>query len=403
MLRRLMVKISFGLGGILIAVFFLEIGLRLADVSYPSFNIWDDDQGTALRPGAKGWLIGEGGKLYLQISSAGLRDVEHTKSKPSDSLRIAILGDSYAEASQLPMKQAFWYVLQEELRGCNTLGGRKVEVINFGVSGYGTAQELMALRHHVWEYSPDIVLLAFTTGNDIRNNSRALEQDPMRPYFVYRGNELVLDDTYRDLPAFRARKTMLAHLGYLAIDYSRVLQVINQVKNNIRTNLKVAEEEKLQPVAAVGDEVGLDNMVYVEPKDPLWQEAWHVTEGILLLMRDEVKAKGAGFLVVTLSNGIQVHPNPAMRKAFSDRLGVRDLFYSDFRIKRLGDREGFPVLNLAPILQSYAESHKVYLHGFGIGLSGGHWNSAGHRLAGEIIAQHLCPALVSTRRVSLPN
>ena len=36
-----------------------------------------------------------------------------------------------------------------------------------GVSGYGTTQELVTLREKVWRYSPDMVLLAVTTNNDV--------------------------------------------------------------------------------------------------------------------------------------------------------------------------------------------------------------------------------------------
>jgi hypothetical protein len=53
------------------------------------------------------------------------------------------------------------------------------------------------------------------------------------------------------------------------------------------------------------------------------------------------------------------------------RLGIATLFYPDFRIKALGDREGFPVLNLAEEFQVYADQNKVFLHGLGaaIGMS----------------------------------
>ena len=73
------------------------------------------------------------------------------------------------------MEDTFWSVMERELGQCALFAGRRVEVINFGVSGYGTVQELMTLRHYVWDYDPDVVVLAFTTGNDVRNNLRALE------------------------------------------------------------------------------------------------------------------------------------------------------------------------------------------------------------------------------------
>ena len=77
-------------------------------------------------------------------------------------------------------------------------------------------------------------------------------------------------------------------------------------------------------------------------------------------MRDEVREKGADFWVVTLSNAIQVYPDPSVRKAFMERLGVRTLFYPDIRIKTLGEREGFRVLNLAQEFQLYADQHKDF-------------------------------------------
>jgi hypothetical protein len=110
-------------------------------------------------------------------------------------------------------------------------------------------------------------------------------------------------------------------------------------------------------------------------------------------MRDEVRARGAKFVVVTLSNGVQVHPQPAAREAFLRRVGATDIFYPDTRIRSLGEHEGFPVVTLAPSLQQYAEQHQAFLHGFGRDLGNGHWNSSGHRLAGQLLAQKLCEVL----------
>ena len=207
-----------------LAILVFEIGLRFAGISYPSFYTWDEYRGFALRPGAEGWFRGEG-EAYIRINSEGLRDREHRKPKPANTLRLAILGDSYAEALQVSMEETFWAVLESELVKCPYLSGRKVEVINFGVSGYGTAQELMTLRHKVWDYSPDIVILAFMTGNDLTDNLRAFDStDPTRPYFVYSNGELVLDDSFRNSAAYRARQTLLASFGYSVITYSRVVQ-----------------------------------------------------------------------------------------------------------------------------------------------------------------------------------
>ena len=80
-----------------------------------------------------------------------------------------------------------------------------------------------------------------------------------------------------------------------------------------------------------------------------------------------------------------------------ERLGVRTLLYPDIRIRTLGEREGFRVLNLAQKFQLYADQHKIFLHGFSPNMGRGHWNIDGHRLAGETIAQNLCQTVVAKR------
>ena len=380
-------------GGVVGGIVIVEIGLRLAGISHPVFLTTDERRGVAHRPGASGWQRNEG-EAYVRINSDGLRDREHSKAKPENTLRIAVLGDSYTEGKQVPLEKTFVAVMERELNGCQALAGRKVEAINFGVAGYGTAQELITLRHHVWDYSPDLVVLAFLTGNDIEDNSRVLAQNPNVPYFIYDNGELVLDESFRDSPSFRTKKSLSGNQLFMwLIDHSRIMQVINNARKIVKKRRAAANKD----LNTQGQELGLDSTVYKQPTLPAWQEAWRVTEGLIVLMRDEVREKGADFLVVTLSGGIQVHPEPSVRQEFMEKLGISDLFYPERRIKTLGEREGFTVLNLAQPLQAYAEEEQVFLHGFeNTSLGGGHWNKEGHRLAGQMIAQKLCQDYVST-------
>jgi hypothetical protein len=117
------------------------------------------------------------------------------------------------------------------------------------------------------------------------------------------------------------------------------------------------------------------------------------------MMRDEVKAKGAKFVVVTLSNGPQVWPDESLRAKFMQQFGVTDLFYPDRRIKLFAEREGIEAITLAPELQSLADQHKQFLHGFGAAVGEGHWNPNGHRVAGELIAEKLCQQPLKARDV----
>jgi hypothetical protein len=141
-LKKKLLLVSFGM---LFGLFMSEILLRVVGYSYPLFYTPDYYRGFALLPGVEGHYQREG-ESYVRINSDGLRDREHSKAKPADTVRIAVLGDSFAEAMHVPMEQTFWSLLERKLQECNVFPGKQVEVIKFGVSGYGTAQELLTLQ-----------------------------------------------------------------------------------------------------------------------------------------------------------------------------------------------------------------------------------------------------------------
>lgn len=382
-----------GLAGIFLSLVLVEAGLRIVGIEYPLFYDYDPVLGNTLRPGVKGYFVTEG-KGYVSINSDGLRDREHSVEHPAHTLRIAVLGDSYAEAMQVNREEAFWAVMEKELNTCANLRGRKVEVINFGISSFGTTQELLTLQHRVWKYSPDVVLLAFTTGNDIADNSRTLKQIEHHPYHVYQDNELILDDRQTKENWSSKGNSLFRRVIYQwEIDKLRVFQIIHHSKGLFWKWWLLQDFGKKASAAAGGQEAGISETIYRQPTTEVWKEAWRVTEGLLLLMREEVAQKDARFFVVTLSNGIQVHPNPSKRAVLAKSLGVSDLFYPERRLASFCRGHQISILLLAPSLGDYATRHQVSLHGFGKTLGTGHWNQTGHRLAGQTIAQWLCPQI----------
>jgi len=385
-----------------------ETGLRITGYSYPYFYTTDYYRGYSPRPNGEGWFWVEN-KNYLRINSDGLRDWEHSKKKASGTLRIAVLGDSFVEAREVPLEDAFWFVMKENLRQCPALAGRSLEVVNFGVAGYGTAQELVTLREKVWDYSPDIVLLAVMPYNDIIDNYHPLRRTPDVPYFIYRDGKLVYDVSFRDSSKYRWHDSYLFRIWIWTHNHSRLIQLVHHVQESVRRTISTwKEQRRLSQIknardpaqsatpperTALAQEVGINNLVYLEPVDKDWQEAWRVTEGLVLQVRDEVKARRVGFMVVTVSTDIQVHPDTATRQAFMQRLGVNNLLYPNLRLQSLAEREGIPFLDLAQPMHAYAEQNRVFLHGFGKNFGGAHWNPTGHWFAGQLIARRLCDQL----------
>lgn len=387
-MRRAPVRLLSIASGLIAGLLIAEIVLRLMGFTYLNLYSVDPDVGFTLRPGAEGWWRNEG-TTYVKINSDGLRDREHAKLKPPGTFRIAVLGDSFTEALEVPLEDAFWAVAERRLQGCEAFGGRNVEVINFGVSGFSTARELITLRRRVWQYSPDVIVLNLTTGNDIKDNSRLLNREygslPL-PYFVYKEGKLALDNSLLDERNRSVTFRLQTSLPGSSFNWLRNHLRLIGLTDKARTALTIYRQRRDAPTR-VGDEPGIDNKIYSEPTDPAWEEAWRVTEGMLLEMRDEVKARGAKFLLVTGSSGIQIYPDPAVRRDYARRLGVADLFYPDRRMKALGEHEGIEVLNLAPALLSYAEQNRIVLHGAG---GFGHWNVAGHHAVGDLVADKLC-------------
>jgi hypothetical protein len=361
-----------------------ELLLRLLGISYPVFVWTDPIRGVAHIPGARSLHQSEG-ESRVEINRDGLRGPEVPLAHPAGTFRIALLGDSFIEAFEVPFDQTVGEVLERRL---SALRGTPVEVLNFGVGGYGTTQEELTLRHEVWKYSPDLVLLAVTTGNDIADNYRPLRRMGYVPYYVLQNGGLVLDSSFLQSKEHRSRALWTRRLLGV-VQNSRLVQLVNRARHLQRKG----ERRRELSGGAPENEVGLHTEIYVPPTTPEWQTAWTVTEGILRMMRDECRVKRTPFVIVTLTNGMQVTPVREEKEKFLRRIGAEDLYYPNRRLAEFGQREGIPVFNLAPPMAEQAEQHHVYFHSFGSHLGIGHWNQDGHRVAGELMASWLAGEL----------
>ena len=403
--RRIGSALVLVFAGIVLGLLVAEVGLRLLGIGEQGMYQWDADRGWGLRPRASEWQRREG-NAFVQINREGMRDREHPYRKPKDTLRIAIIGDSFTEAEQVALEDDFVSVVERRLGSCARRRGKNVEALNFGCDSYGTAQEFITLRREVWKYSPDVVVLLFFAGNDLRNNSLNLEWHMCQPFYLLHGDQLVLGGPFIDSPIFRAECAIKfesrrsAVLNVVGDSIARI-RAVARAKKTLLADVEpkaVAASKPVAPSTAVAaPELGLADSIYKPPQNAVWDNAWRVTEKLISAIDADVRAHGARFLVVTATVGSQVKPDPIWRAQYAKSLDVRDLFYADARLKELGTRAGLDVLNLAPAFQRYADEHHVYLHGFAnTKLGTGHWNEAGHRLAGELIASHLCDLLGSS-------
>ncbi len=102
----------------------------------------------------------------------GYRDRNHAEEKKAGTLRVVVLGDSIAAGYGVErFEEMFPAILGERLRGA----GLAVEILNFGVTGYNTGQEVETLRARALAFAPDIVLVAYCHNDREPPDPRLLE------------------------------------------------------------------------------------------------------------------------------------------------------------------------------------------------------------------------------------
>jgi hypothetical protein len=101
------------------------------------------------------------------VNASGFRDHEYAKTKAPGVFRIAMLGDSIVWGHGLELQDTFAKQLERML---NENTNKTFEVLNFGVSGYSTRQEVELYRVKASEYDPDLVIVGYCL-NDFMESS----------------------------------------------------------------------------------------------------------------------------------------------------------------------------------------------------------------------------------------
>lgn len=177
----------------LIALFLLagETFCRVVGVQKNAFLQPDERLGVCRIPNRKlEWNLE--GYSNDRLSSIGLRDVEHAATRAPGTRRILILGDSMAEALQVPLEQTAARRLEHLL---SDNGYCDVEVINGAHMAYSLGQTVHYYDSLARVFNPDEVFLLLDNFNCDTNfrscNDYSCEQ---RPYF-YVVNNILHEDT----------------------------------------------------------------------------------------------------------------------------------------------------------------------------------------------------------------
>jgi hypothetical protein len=189
------------IASVCITIIFAEIVLQL--VHYP-------------RPTISGWKTLNSYKSERHQLGFRGQPLEYR----DDDFVIVLVGDSGVEAKAC----AFGWMPEQRLQHYLNSSGKKVKVFSLGGPATGQDQQLLSLREYYRSYRADLVLLWFTPGNDVWNNtfpSGIPDDRTPKPTFWLEGGQLRGPTELTGEPVRETSGVMLGRLWRKLFPWSR--------------------------------------------------------------------------------------------------------------------------------------------------------------------------------------
>lgn len=339
----------------------LEIGIRVVapqDLRRDE-GLFSPDAGRSfkLTPGFRGAEVSDEFNVPIEINADGLRDRPFARPKPAGVLRILALGDSFTYGGGARAEDTYPKRLEARL---NARGdGRRWEVINAGVSGYGTFHEAKFLRDEGWSYEPDFVILQVFLNNDLAENLYPFAREVRGGFLRFKSE--------RPQPAWPERvKERLrrgSHLYRFVGDRWNLLRIRFGWEPFYAASLGVYE------IVPAADTVA----------------GWDATRRYIADIAADARRHGVGVLVVhapksvVLDAGLQ-RAFVVFHRADSARL---DWARPARQLGEICRGEGLAYLDTAPLFIATGRPLASYYP------RNGHWNAEGHRHVADWIFERL--------------
>jgi len=340
-MRSSLINLALFVTSTILALLMIELALRLMgwDTMYVSperARFWKCDPllGWAHQPGQEGIFETPQFRTTVHINQKGLRDRDHSYERIKDVGRILVLGDSFAWGYGVEENQRFSQLLETLM---------SVEVVNAGVSGYSTDQELLWFQNEGIKYDPDLVILVFA-GNDIGDNEQQLVNTVYyKPQFVIAEGQLILINT--PVP----KTSPLGKLIYVLSQRSSLFYFLTQRYFDL---LSVYRDFRVNP----------DNPSPLDPGVSSKSEPFSVTITLLHEISEIAESKEASLMIVATDHWW----NSSSDETYTDFI---DTLHSEGFL--VLDVEAMPGFNPAEMLIQ----------------DDGHWSPVGHEFVAEKIRE----------------
>jgi lysophospholipase L1-like esterase len=355
----------------LVAVF-AEVGLRLAHyrhgrLSLRNFTQYDPLLGWRISPNAYWKVETEDYSNTLQYGPKALRGKDVPYAKPAGVSRIEILGDSMVDGFSVSLEDRVSEVLEKRL-------GAGTEVVNLGVSGYSTDQEMLMLETEGWKYHPDLVVL-FLYYNDIWMN----------------GQHLLARATFK--PVFNLDPSGNLALKYVPVpkpspaleDRFAVYKVIRDAVKSSSSLYKVATLGHGWPVSEYPMPAGAGGTadqfrVYQKEDKPELKRVWGITQALLKRMNRETQEHGGKFLLFYAPSRVELSEEEWNSSKIPATYGADVVLQ---HLRQICNAEGIALLDPT---QRFRDARKngplSYAHDV-------HWTPAGHRVAADALVEYV--------------
>jgi lysophospholipase L1-like esterase len=334
-----------------------------------------------------GWSLLPGGRLHsvasdrgldyqIEVNSRGRRDRERTMAPAPGTRRILFLGDSFVFGAGVEAADRCTDRLERAL-------GPGVEVVNAGVSGWGTDQEFLYLCREGFALHPDVVVLGFCMLNDVLNDMlpHELFGSAPKPRF-----ELVEGRLHLLAGAPRPPATQGQHLGAL-LKHSRLVHFVGRHLRLLRLRapplVVTPENAPYYPEDFEADSSHWS--VFKRDYSPRFEAAFRVTEALVVAMDDSCAARGIAFVVAAFPQKVEVDSLARDRELQHYGYDPRqfDLAGPYARLRALVEARGVPlVYPLAEARRAAARAPLFFARD-------GHPDAAGH----AVMATALLPVL----------
>jgi hypothetical protein len=334
---------------------------------YDSLLGWEKRPNVAVSRRTSEWDV------TITTNESGLRGPRITPDKPSGVRRVLLLGDSFVEAYSVSEAESVSAQLQSTLRQAGWSGA---EVLNGGTAGYSTDQELLFFMESGVQWEPDVTVLFFYV-NDVVYNVRPMYWRGAKPYYV-------LTDTGLEL-----RGVPVPRLEWRTRELSDWLRWRSALYRLVRESLARRGASRDDPDPASLPSVPQEFLGLRRTGHHGADEAWALTEALLLELRHQVEAAGSTFVLfhvpsrAAIYHEVWVDTRDAYRMSERDWSPVADVDRLRDICERTATECLFPVEDFRLEAQRLGEGAPLYFR------FDGHWSAYGHALAAQIIAEHL--------------